>query len=172
VTGGAQTTEAVRSVGARRRRRTSHQRHPPGAHAGVRGRQRQSYERGPFAPSPALRRVQPASGTVARRRLPCRGGHPSQTSAWPDTARTSGGGWAAHHRRSRRSSPDTLSPVPHVAGPPAAKARAHSWRARCGVVAKGRSAGTPAGLPRGRSSVPSLGRDRARAHSAWPSGLA
>jgi hypothetical protein len=77
VTCGAKTTSAVMSVGALTRRRTSHQRHPPGANGAVRDRQCPSDQRGPCAPSPALRRIQPSSGTVARRRLPCRCGHPS-----------------------------------------------------------------------------------------------
>jgi hypothetical protein len=98
-----------------------------------------------------------------------RGGGPSPTSSGPETARTEACGRASSHRRSRRSAPDTRSPVPPGAGRPAANGRARSWRARCGVVAQGRSAGIPASRPRARLVAHAAGPDRSRSTRAWPS---
>lgn len=75
-------------MGVLRLRRTSHQWCPPGACGAARGGQRQSYQRDPVVPSPALRRVHPSAGRLARIAFTWRGCEPSPTEAWPDTART------------------------------------------------------------------------------------
>jgi hypothetical protein len=97
---------------------------PGGLQGGARGRQRHASPRGPVAPAPALRRVQPARGTAARSVLTGRGCPLPQPSAWPETASTQAGGRASSPSRRRRSWPYTPSPVTPLAGTPASRARA------------------------------------------------
>jgi hypothetical protein len=69
-------------------RRTSNQRRQAGCTASARGSHRQSYQRGPFAPSPALSRVQPSTGKPANSVVTRRCRQPSQTYSLPETAST------------------------------------------------------------------------------------
>src|SRR5215471_1874213 len=62
VSWGAKTTYAVSSVGSLRLRRTKSQRRQSGCHGAARGSHIQAYQRGPFAPSPALNRDRNRSG--------------------------------------------------------------------------------------------------------------
>jgi hypothetical protein len=58
------------------------------------------------------------------------------------------------------------------AATPAAQARPNLGGASGGVVAKGRSCGTPAYRPPSGASVPSVGRARSQSRQAGPSGRA
>jgi hypothetical protein len=77
VTGGAHTTYAVSSVGALRLRRTQSHRRQGGCSGAARGSHLQSDQRGPWAPSPARNRHQPAAAHAARIVVTC-GGRPAR----------------------------------------------------------------------------------------------
>src|SRR5262249_44313459 len=93
---GANTTYAVSSVGSLSLLRTKSQRRQSGCHGAARGSHSQSYQRRPFAPSPALNRVQPSAPSAAHLAAP--GGAKifltglsrpaSQTSSSPEPAIT------------------------------------------------------------------------------------
>jgi len=165
---GAHPTDAGRSVGALRLRRTTSHRRPWGGPGAVNGRHRPASPRGPLVPSPVCHRPQPASSPIARRVLPCHWRPARQPSAWPETVRPYAWGRSAHHARSGRFSPATLSPATQAAGPGASNARASRGRARGGVGAKGRAGGMPARSQRPTSSVHAWGRDSSRASTTWP----
>jgi hypothetical protein len=88
VSWGAKTTSPRRALGSLTRRRPSSQRRQLGSRGSARGRHRQSSQRGPVAPSPALRRVPPSSGRVAKLVCTCRGRQFHQTYSVPDPAKT------------------------------------------------------------------------------------
>src|SRR5437879_6801076 len=108
VVSGGHTSDAVRSVGSLRLRRTKSHRRQWGCNGAAHGSHRQSYHRGPVVPSPACNRHQSSSSNIARSVLTGHRRPARQTYFFPEKVRTYDWVRSYHHSRDCLFAPSPL----------------------------------------------------------------